>query len=84
MKMCKVIGHVVSTSKHPSLEGKKILVVEPLEGKGDPTEAMQLAIDGVGAGLGSEVIVTESGAAGRQVTGIEYPPVRSVIVGIVD
>ena len=82
--MCKVIGHVVSTSKHPSLEGKKILVVEPLEGKGDPTEAMQLAIDGVGAGLGSEVIVTESGAAGRQVTGIEYPPVRSVIVGIVD
>ena len=84
MKMCKVIGHVVSTSKHPSLEGKKILVVEPLEGKGDPTEGMQLAIDGVGAGLGSEVIVTESGAAGRQVTGIEYPPVRSVIVGIVD
>ena len=84
MKMCRVIGHVVATSKHPSLEGKKILVVEPLEGKGDPTEAMQLAIDGVGAGLGSEVIVTESGAAGRQVTGVEYPPVRSVIVGIVD
>ena len=82
--MCRVIGHVVATSKHPSLEGKKILVVEPLEGKGDPTEAMQLAIDGVGAGLGSEVIVTESGAAGRQVTGVEYPPVRSVIVGIVD
>lgn len=84
MKMCRVIGTVVATSKHPSLQGRKILVVRPEAGRGDPTEAMQLAIDGVGAGLGNVVIVTESGAAGRQVTGIEFPPVRSVIVGIVD
>jgi ethanolamine utilization protein EutN len=53
-----VIGHVVSTSKHPALAGKKILVVRSSEGRGDPTEAMQLAIDSVGAGLGDEVIVT--------------------------
>jgi len=84
VKLCRVIGHVVATSKHPSLEGRKILVVRPEEGRGDIGEAMQLAIDGVGAGLGSEVIVTESGAAGREITGLEYPPVRSVIVGIVD
>ena len=82
--MCRVIGHVVSTSKHAVLEGRKILVVTQVEGKGDPTEAMQLAVDGVGAGIGSQVIVTESGAAGSQVIGVEYPPVRSVIVGIVD
>jgi len=30
------------------------------------------------------VIVTESGAAGSEVTGVDYPPIRSVIVGIVD
>ncbi|MBT4503486.1 MAG: EutN/CcmL family microcompartment protein [Gemmatimonadetes bacterium] len=84
MKLCRVIGHVVATSKHSSLEGRTILVVRPEEGRGDMGEAMQLAIDGVGAGLGSEVIVTESGAAGRDITGCEYPPVRSVIVGIVD
>ena len=45
---------------------------------------MQLAVDGVGAGIGSEVLVSESGAAGSLVTGLEYPPVRSVIVGIVE
>ena len=84
MKICRVIGRVVATSKHPALEGKKILVLLPVEGRGDPTETMQLAVDGVGAGAGDEVIVSESGAAGRLVTGIEYPPVRSVIVGIVD
>ena len=27
MKVCTVIGHVVSNSKHPLLEGKKIMVV---------------------------------------------------------
>ena len=84
MKVCRVIGRVISTSKHPALEGKKILVLLPVEGKGDPAEPMQLAVDGVGAGPGDEVIVSESGAAGRLVTGVEYPPVRSVIVGIVD
>jgi microcompartment protein CcmK/EutM len=84
VKLCKVIGRVVATSKHPSLEGRTILVLRPSEGKGDPSEPMQLAIDGAGAGVGDEVIVSESGMAGRQVTGVEYPPVRSVIVGIVD
>jgi ethanolamine utilization protein EutN len=84
MRVCKVIGYVVSTAKHPCLESRKILVVAALAGRGDPTVPMQLAVDGVGAGIGNEVIVSESGAAGRQVTGLEYPPVRSVIVGIVD
>ena len=84
MKLCKVIGYVVSTAKHPALEARKILVVSPVAGRGDPTVPMQLAVDGVGAGIGSEVMVTESGSAGSQVTGLEYPPVRSVIVGIVD
>ena len=84
MRVCKVIGHVVATAKHPALEGRKILVVSPVAGRGDPTVPMQLAVDGVGAGIGSEVLVSESGAAGSKATGLEYPPVRSVIVGIVD
>ena len=84
MKLARVIGHVVATSKHPALEGRTIRVLRPVPGRGDASEPMQLAIDGVGAGLGDEVLVSESGMAGRQVTGMQYPPVRSVIVGIVD
>ena len=84
MRLCKVIGYVVATVKHPALEGQKILVVSGVEGRGDPTVPMQLAVDGAGAGIGSEVIISESGAAASQVTGLQYPPVRSVIVGIVD
>lgn len=84
MRVCKVIGHVVATVKHPSLAARTVLVVSESPGRGDPTVPMQLAVDGVGAGVGDEVIVSESGAAGADVTGIKYPPVRSVIVGIVD
>jgi ethanolamine utilization protein EutN len=84
MRVCTVIGHVVTTAKHPILEGRKLLVVSGLEGKNDPTVPMQLASDGVGAGIGSQVVVSESGIAGGQVTGVKAPAVRSVVVGIID
>ena len=80
MKVCTVIGHVVSNSKHPLLEGQKIMVV-----RGDGEEGgMEVAVDGVRAGIGSRVIVAQSGAAGAELTGVDFPPLRSVIVGIVD
>ena len=79
MKRCRVIGHVVANAKHPVLEGQKIMVV-----KQEPEGPMQLALDGVGAGIGSLVIVSESGTAGAHVTGWDFPPARSVIVGIID
>lgn len=84
MKLCTVIGRVVATSKHPSLQGRTILVLRPAAGRGDPAEPLQLAVDAVGAGPGDQVMVTESGAAARDVTGLEYPPIRSVVVGILD
>lgn len=84
MRVCTVVGHVVTTAKHPILEGRKLLVVSGLEGMNDPTVPMQLAIDGVGAGIGSQVVVSESGIAGGQVTGVKAPAVRSVVVGIID
>ncbi|MEE3235283.1 MAG: EutN/CcmL family microcompartment protein [Candidatus Latescibacterota bacterium] len=79
MKRCRVIGQVVTNSKHAVLVRRKIMVVKPVNGG-----ASQLALDGVGAGIGSHVLVSESGVAGSQITGLKYPPARSVIVGIID
>jgi ethanolamine utilization protein EutN len=84
MRRCRVIGNVVSSSKHPALAGKKLLVVRHHEETGDPNPGVGLAVDGAGAGIGDDVIVSDSGAAGRVVTGLENPPLRSVIIGIVD
>lgn len=48
----KMIGNVVATTKDPSLQGKKILVVEKLNEKKEPTGSTEVAIDTVGAGNG--------------------------------
>ena len=84
MRVCRVIGHVVATAKHPAIQGKKILVGADFAERGDPGKPMGLAVDGVGAGVGNEVLVVESGEAGSQVTGVDHAPVRSVVIGIVD
>lgn len=81
MRVCRVIGHVVASSKHPVLAGQKIMVMRP---EGEEGGALQVAVDGVQAGVGSRVLVVQSGAAGAAVTGTERPPCRSVIVGIID
>jgi microcompartment protein CcmK/EutM len=64
-----------------SLARRKILVLS--DGGGDDAP-LQLAIDAVGAGIGTQVLVSESGAAGAEATGIEYPPIRSVVVAMID
>ena len=79
MRMARVIGTVVAGERHPALDRRRILVVDDGDGA-----ALQLAVDAVGAGPGCRVLVADSGAAGSEVTGLEFPPVRSVVVGIVD
>ena len=81
MRVCRVIGHVVASSKHPLLAGQKIMVVRPEYEEGG---TLQIAVDGVQAGVGNKVLVVQSGAAGTEVTGADHPPCRSVIVGIID
>lgn len=81
MRLCTAIGNAVVTTRHPALAGQRLLVVD--DGLG-PRAPLQLAVDGVGAGPGCRVLVSDSGAAGSLVTGIAHPPVRSVVVGIVD
>lgn len=81
----KVIGTAVATMKHASMEGCKLLVVQPLMADrrapdGDP----QVVVDGVGAGVGDRVVLTSDGEGARQMLGVEATPVRWTIIGIED
>jgi ethanolamine utilization protein EutN len=84
MFIATVLGSVVSTVKHPAFNGTKLMVVKPVNPDGSSTEPDVLAVDTVGAGAGETVLVLRQGAAAAQVLGVDLPPVRSVIVGIVD
>ena len=84
MFLAKIIGEVVSTIKHPSLNGRKLLVIERLDTERRSLGDSLLAVDSVGAGVGETVLVVDEGSSAALVTGLDDPPIRTVIVGVID
>ena len=84
MKLCRVLGEVVSTVHHAAFDGHKLLVVEPTDATGKGIGKSFLAIDNVQAGVGEWVLILSEGNGAAQVLASKRGPVRSVIVGIVD
>jgi ethanolamine utilization protein EutN len=84
MFLARVIGDVVSTIEHEALRGKKILLVERIDTSCEPLGETLLAIDSVDAGEGDVVLVVDEGGSAAMVTGQDDPPIRTVIVGVVD
>jgi microcompartment protein CcmK/EutM len=85
MKICRVLGPVVATVKHPTYVGEKLLGVQPVDTDGaTPLGDSYLAVDRAQAGEGDLVLVLTEGTGVRQIFGTDLLPIRSVIVGIVD
>ena len=84
MLLARVEGNVVATRKHPSFEGWRLIICQPISQDGTPEGVPQVAIDPQGAGLHERVLISSDGAASRKTVGDEKSPVRWMIVGIVD
>ena len=85
MRLCRVIGNVVSTVKHPAFSGQILLVVQPIGADGADIGTSFLAIDRVQAGPGDRVVVLTEGNGVRQILQMgDILPIRSLVVGIVD
>ena len=84
MQIGRVVGTVVSTQKHPKLEGAKLLLVQPLTLEGDPRGVPLLTIDSVGAGVGERVVIVIEGRAAGEALRRKAAPVDAAIIGIVD
>ncbi len=84
MDMGKVIGTVVATRKDPSLEGTRLLVVQPLDENYAPISEPLVAVDTLqDAGVGEIVYMVTGGDAVGVVPG-KRMPVDVAIVGLVD
>lgn len=85
MIVCRVLGPVVATVKHPTWQGLTLLLVEPLDARleREGRDAF-IAVDRVQSGPGDIVLVMQEGNGVRQLFGIEQLPIRSIIVGHVD
>ncbi len=85
MVLCKILGTVVATEKHPAFHARKLMVVQPLDEQKKPIGASFIAIDlHSSAGPGDVVLVMREGNGVRQLVGDESAPIRSCIVGVVD
>jgi microcompartment protein CcmK/EutM len=84
VKIARVIGRVWATAKDASLEGRKILLLRPLDLQGAARGEAYLAVDAAGAGAGERVLVVDEGGSAGQVLGLSDPPIRTVVVGVVD
>ena len=87
--MAKVIGSVVSTQKDPSLVGKILMIVQPIDSNKHTILSEEIAADSVNAGIGEYVLIVKgAGARKADAKNKDNNRVRDVndcsIVGIID
>jgi ethanolamine utilization protein EutN len=84
MYLARVEGNLIATRKHPSFEGWRLVICQPINSAGEPEGAPQVAIDPHGAGMHQQVIISSDGSAARQLVKDPKSPARWMIIGIVD
>ena len=83
MQLAKVIGDIVVTRKDENLEGRTLLVLQPIAADGSAVGRTLIAVDAVGAGIGETVFFVR----GKEASFPFYPtevPTDAGVVGIVD
>ena len=84
MILGRVTGVVVGTQKHYKLEGRKLLLVQPVDLGGEERGVPVLAVDGVDAGEGDRVLVVQEGKSASMVSGRPESPLDAAVVAVVD
>ncbi len=79
-----VLGSITSTIKHSCLNGKKLLIVQVLDAKGNPDGRPQIVVDFTGAGKGDRVILNWDGIGTGEMFNDPHVPQRAWLCGIID
>jgi ethanolamine utilization protein EutN len=82
MHPARIIGTVVATRKYESLEGLKLLILQPTDWEGNPRDDYIIAVDAVGAGDDEFIFYVESMEAALAFE--TRPVVDASVVGIID
>jgi microcompartment protein CcmK/EutM len=83
MRLARVLGRVWSTAKVAQLEGRKLLLIQPLDAMGGDAGTELVAIDAIGAGAGETVYWCRGREAGFAFLPDEVGS-DAAVVGIVD
>jgi ethanolamine utilization protein EutN len=80
----RVVGTAVCTMKYQGTEGLKLLLIQPLNKKLEPTGPLQVAADVVQAGPGDLCVLVRSREASLALPDVKFVPIDLAIIGIVD
>jgi len=84
VKLGRVIGRVVATRKHGSLEGLALLLVQPVDERGEPAGSALVAFDTARAGEGDTVFFESGKEAAQANPNGWYSPADAAVIGVVD
>ena len=84
MLIARVVGELVATQKHPSHEGRKLLLVQPLNLNGSDRGDPVVALDSVDAGVGDRVLVVTEGFSAMTAVGRPQSPIDMAVIGFID
>lgn len=84
MQIARVVGEAVATRKHPTHEGRSLLLVQPLNLDGTDRGAAMIALDSIGAGVGDKVLLTNDGFAASTSVGRKQAPIDMAVIGFID
>ena len=84
MIIARVVGNVVATQKEASHEGKKILLIQPLDLENQPMGDVIVALDAVDAGVGDRVLAVQEGFSAMTSVGHTESPIDAAVIGVVD
>ncbi len=84
MLIARVIGELVATQKHSSHEGRKLLLVQPLNLDGSNRGDAVVALDAVDAGVGDQVLLSTDGYAASSSVGRPQSPIDMAVIGFID
>ena len=84
MLIARVVGELVATQKHPSHEGRKLLLVQPLNLDGSNRGDAVVAMDAVDAGVGDRVLLATEGFSAMTSVGRPQSPIDMAVIGFID
>jgi microcompartment protein CcmK/EutM len=84
MLIARVVGELVATQKHPSHEGRKLLLVQPLNLDGSNRGDAVVALDSVDAGVGDRVLLATEGFSAMTSVGRPQSPIDMSVIGFID
>ncbi len=84
MQLGRIVGKVVATQKDEALQGKTLLLIQPLDKQGRDRGRVLVGVDAVGSGAGETIYWCRGREASLAWSPHQAVPTECSIVGIVD